>query len=240
MKPLLFIVSFLLVSQPSIAIQLDAEVETKTSASASKSVADQSGLALLISQPEQGATNKQQVTKKASQPQMPQSDDSKVLGTETPEPVQKPATKQAKNAAVAEAEQAVNQAKQALTAKQQQRAKQSRESLAVIEQLIKAYNARNIEAFVGLYDENVEFYTFPNQLMFKGKEKLIARYGIMFKKLKCIQSSPIKRIVLGNIVIDHELSETCSHDANVIDKRSELVTSYQVDNAKITKVLFFR
>ena len=112
--------------------------------------------------------------------------------------------------------------------------------MAVIEQVIAAYNARNIDAFIKMYDENVEFYTFPNELMFTGKEKLIARYGIMFKKLKCIKSSPIKRIVLGNIVIDHELSETCSQDPKVVDKRSEFVTSYKIENGKITKVLFFR
>ncbi len=167
-------------------------------------------------------------------------DDSKVLGNQTPAPAEKPKTVAEKQQAVAEAEKAVSQAKEALTAKQQEKARQSRESIAVIEQLIAAYNARNIDAFIKMYDENVEFYTFPNELMFTGKEKLIARYGIMFKKLKCIKSSPIKRIVHGNIVIDHELSETCSQDSNVVDKRAEFVTSYKVENGKITKVLFFR
>jgi len=167
-------------------------------------------------------------------------DTSKVLGNEAAKPAERPKTQQEKAQAVAQADQAVAQAKQALTLKQQAKAKQSRESLAVIEQLIKAYNARNIEAFIKMYDENVEFYAFPNELLFKGKEKLIARYGIMFKKLKCIKSSPIKRIVYGNIVIDHELSETCSTDAKVVDKRSELVSSYEIENGKITKVLFFR
>ncbi|KPZ52830.1 MULTISPECIES: nuclear transport factor 2 family protein [Pseudoalteromonas] len=167
-------------------------------------------------------------------------DDSKVLGSETPKPVEKPKTKVEKAAAVAEAEKAVTQAKEALTAKQQAKAKQSRESLAVVEQLVEAYNARNIEQFIRMYDEDVEFYIFPNELLFKGKEKLIARYGLMFKKLKCINSSPIKRIVHGDIVIDHELSETCSTDENVVDKRSELVSSYQIKDGKIIRVLFFR
>ncbi|MEL0642702.1 hypothetical protein V6260_19350, partial [Pseudoalteromonas aliena] len=70
---------------------------------------------------------------------------------------------------------------------------------AVVEQLVKAYNARNIEEFLRGYDENVEFYLFPNEVLFKGKEKLIERYGLMFKILKCIHSSPIKRIVHGDI-----------------------------------------
>ncbi|MDN3485817.1 MULTISPECIES: nuclear transport factor 2 family protein [unclassified Pseudoalteromonas] len=167
-------------------------------------------------------------------------DDSQVLGSESTKPAQQPNSKADKAQAVAQAEQAVTQAKEALTARQQAKAKQSRESLAVVEQLVNAYNARNIEEFIRMYDEDVEFYIFPNELLFKGKEKLIARYGIMFKKLKCLRSSPIKRIVHGDIVIDHELSETCSTDANVIDKRSELISSYQIKDGKVVRVLFFR
>ncbi|KAA1157505.1 MULTISPECIES: nuclear transport factor 2 family protein [Pseudoalteromonas] len=167
-------------------------------------------------------------------------DDSKVFGNEAPQPVEKPKNKVEKAVAVAEAEKAVTQAKEALTTKQQTKAKQSRESLAVVEQLVNAYNARNIEEFIRVYSEDVEFYIFPNELLFKGKEKLIARYGLMFKKLKCIHSSPIKRIVHGDIVIDHELSETCSTDKNVVDKRSELISSYQIKDGKIIRVLFFR
>jgi len=167
-------------------------------------------------------------------------DDSKVLGNEQVKPVEKPKNKIEKAVAVAEAEKAVIQAKEALTVKQQTKAKQSRESLAVVEQLVKAYNARNIEEFLRVYAEDVEFYIFPNELLFKGKEKLIERYGLMFKKLKCIHSSPIKRIVHGDIVIDHELSETCSTDKHVVDKRSELISSYQIKDGKIVRVLFFR
>ncbi|WP_409426074.1 nuclear transport factor 2 family protein [Pseudoalteromonas sp. RW-H-Ap-1] len=167
-------------------------------------------------------------------------DDSQVLGSESTKPAQQPNSKADKAQAVAQAEQAVTQAKEALTARQQAKAKQSRESLAVVEQLVNAYNARNIEEFIRMYDEDVEFYIFPNELLFKGKEKLIARYGIMFKKLKCLRSSPIKRIVHGDIVIDHELSETCSTDENVIDKRSELISSYQIKDGKVVRVLFFR
>lgn len=167
-------------------------------------------------------------------------DDSQVIGDETPKPAEQPKNKTEKAVAVAKAEKAVTQAKEALTAKQQAKAKQSRESLAAVEKLVQAYNARNIEEFIRMYDENVEFYIFPNELLFKGKEKLIERYGLMFKKLKCIHSSPIKRIVHGDIVIDHELSETCTTDENVVDKRSELISSYQIKDGKIIRVLFFR
>ncbi len=81
---------------------------------------------------------------------------------------------------------------------------------------------------------------FPDKLMFSGKEQLIARYGAMFKNLQCVKSTPIKRIVHGKYVIDQELSESCSQDPEVVDKRGEVVASYEINNAKVTKVLFFR
>lgn len=110
----------------------------------------------------------------------------------------------------------------------------------VIDQLIVAYNEQDIKAFLALYADDVEFYMYPQQLMFTGKEDLIKRYGLMFKKMKCLNSKSLKRITHGSIVIDHESSEICTKDVGVIDKRSEFVTSYQVEKGKIKKVVFFR
>lgn len=235
MKPLLF-VYLLLFSWQSLAAE---------SASADEPEQEKSEVVLTESRAviEKNADEPSKSRSKPEvkvEPLQPVQDASKVIGSEAAEITEQPKTQQEKAVAVTEAEKAIDQAKKALSKRQQTKAKQSRESLAVIEKLIAAYNAKNIEMFISLYAEDVEFYSFPNELLFKGKEKLIARYGIMFKKLKCIQSSPIKRIVHGNIVIDHELSETCSKDPKVVDKRAELVTSYQVENGKITKVLFFK
>lgn len=88
------------------------------------------------------------------------------------------------------------------------------------------YNVCNIDVFIKMYDENVEFYMFLNEFMFIGKEKLIVWYGIMFKKLKCIKFLLIKCIVYGNIVIDYELLEICFEDFKVVDKWVEFVISY--------------
>ncbi|WP_064435554.1 nuclear transport factor 2 family protein [Pseudoalteromonas neustonica] len=247
MKSLFFVLIFLLswssfANQEVNAAQAQQQkkhVDTKKAVTEAMNGASQDGPAVITLTPNKPSqiTKVEQTTATTTEQD---ADTTKVLGSEVSKPAEIPKNKQEKAAAVAYAEQVVAQAKDALTQKQQAKAKQSRESLAVVEQLLKAYNARNIDAFVNLYDENVEFYVFPNELLFKGKEKLIARYGIMFKKLKCIQSSPIKRIVHGNIVIDHELSETCSSDPKVVDKRAEFVSSYQVENGKITKVLFFK
>jgi hypothetical protein len=110
----------------------------------------------------------------------------------------------------------------------------------VIDQLIVAYNQQDIKSFLALYADDVEFYMYPQKLMFTGKEDLIKRYGLMFKKMKCLRSKSLKRITHGSIVIDHESSEICSKAADVVDKRSEFVTSYQIEKGKIKKVVFFR
>ncbi|WP_209328594.1 nuclear transport factor 2 family protein [Pseudoalteromonas sp. PA2MD11] len=235
MKPLFLAISLLFSWQSFASEETTEQAEPQTSHEQKAEKKDVPSLEFIEEKP---VTDQKVISE--SKKEVAEVDDSKVLGTQTPTPAEQPKTVEEKQQAVDEAEKAVKQAKEALTAKQQEKARQSRESIAVIEQLIAAYNARNIDAFIKMYDENVEFYTFPNELMFTGKEKLIARYGIMFKKLKCIKSSPIKRIVHGNIVIDHELSETCSQDPKVVDKRAEFVTSYKIENGKITKVLFFR
>lgn len=117
---------------------------------------------------------------------------------------------------------------------------QERLAAQVVDKLILAYNDRNIDDFLDLYAENVEFYMYPQQLMFIGKKKLIERYGLMFKKTKCLKSTSLKRITHGNIVIDHESSEVCFESADKVDKYSEFVTSYQIDDGKIQKVVFFK
>ena len=110
----------------------------------------------------------------------------------------------------------------------------------VIDNLILAYNKQDIKSFLAFYAEDVEFYMYPQQLMFTGKEELVKRYGLMFKKMKCLHSKSLKRITRGNIVIDHDSSEICTQTAGLIDKRSEFVTSYQIEQGKIKKVVFFR
>ncbi|KZN59296.1 hypothetical protein N473_03815 [Pseudoalteromonas luteoviolacea CPMOR-1] len=121
-----------------------------------------------------------------------------------------------------------------------QKSEQEKAAEAVIDKLILAYNKQNIRQFLALYAEDVEFYMYPQTLMFKGKKKLIKRYGLMFEKMQCMKSTSIKRITNGNIVIDHETSEICTKEDGVVDKRSEFVTSYQIEDGKIKKVVFFR
>lgn len=126
--------------------------------------------------------------------------------------------------------------------KKQEKARktQQAQSLAVVNGLVDAYNNKDIDEFITYFSEDVAFYMFPNELMFRGKEQLIARYAVMFKALKCIKSTSLNRIVHDHYVIDQELSESCTNDPEVVDKRSQLVTTYYVKNGKVSKVMFLR
>ncbi|MFY8274695.1 nuclear transport factor 2 family protein [Pseudoalteromonas sp. SSDWG2] len=121
-----------------------------------------------------------------------------------------------------------------------QYSKEQQQAIVIVDEMTQAYNDQDIASFITYFDEQVRFYVYPDKLMFTGKEQLIARYGVMFKKLHCLKSTPIKRIVHGNFIIDHELSESCSVKPDFIDKRSKVVVSYEVTDGRINSVLFFK
>lgn len=100
---------------------------------------------------------------------------------------------------------------------------------------LNAYNARNIEAFLEPYSEDVEVYTFPDQLQYKGKENMRPGYTGMFERTPDLHCKLVNRIVLGNTVIDQE-RVTGFPGGNVI----EAVAIYKVENGKIAKVYFIR
>jgi len=69
---------------------------------------------------------------------------------------------------------------------------------------LDAYNARDIEAFVTVYSEDVKIFNHPNHLRFEGREELRRRYGPYFEKTLDLHADVTKRMVLGDTVIDYE------------------------------------
>ncbi len=45
----------------------------------------------------------------------------------------------------------------------------------LVQKQVNGYNARNIDAFLEPYSEEIELYMFPNQLISKGKEAMRKR-----------------------------------------------------------------
>jgi hypothetical protein len=79
----------------------------------------------------------------------------------------------------------------------------------------------------------VAVYNFPNQLDFKGKEKMRKDYAAFFANNKDLHCTLKSRIVVGNTVIDEE--------SVVFDKKStpfHAVAIYTIKNNKIVAVHF--
>lgn len=103
----------------------------------------------------------------------------------------------------------------------------------IIDQQLKAYNSRDIEAFVETYSENIELYNFPNELTGKGKENLRKNYQAFFESTPDLHCEIKNRIVIGNKVIDEEY-------LTINGQNFSAVAVYEVENGKIAKVTFIQ
>ena len=96
---------------------------------------------------------------------------------------------------------------------------------------LNAYNFRNIEAFLEPYADDVEVYTYPDKLVFNGKETMRKNYSKMFENTPNLHCELLGRIVQGNIVIDKERVQFG-------EKIIEATAIYHIENNKISKVYF--
>ena len=98
---------------------------------------------------------------------------------------------------------------------------------------LDAYNARNIDAFVATYAEDIEIYDAAGKLTMKGHEQLQKRYDALFKNTPNLHCRIENRITINNKVIDKE---------RVImnDRVVEAVAIYEVTDGKIVKVTFVK
>ena len=103
----------------------------------------------------------------------------------------------------------------------------------IVNEQLKAYNSRNIEAFVETYSENIKIYNFPKTLTIEGNDNLKTRYAPYFDETPNLNATILNRIIIGNKVID---KERVTANENVF----YVIAIYEVENNKITKVTFIR
>lgn len=103
------------------------------------------------------------------------------------------------------------------------------------QQQLNGYNARDIDAFVAPYSEDVEIYNFPDQLLYKGKDNMRVNYARMFEQVPDLHCKLVNRIVLGNTVIDQELVTGFPGGGAI-----KAVAIYKIIDHKIAKVYFVR
>lgn len=100
---------------------------------------------------------------------------------------------------------------------------------------LEAYNARDIEAFVLPYAEDVKVFNFPDQLLYQGKEEMYGLYGRMFSRTPDLHCKLVNRMVMGNTVIDQEEVTIQKGQAPM-----RAIAIYKISNGKIAEVYFIR
>lgn len=104
---------------------------------------------------------------------------------------------------------------------------------AVVQRQVNAYNARNIEAFLNTYSDDVELYNLSGALMAKGKEQMRTIYAGLFERTPNLYCKIQNRIIQGNKVIDQEY-------VRFGDQYVSATALYEVENGKIKKVTFIQ
>ncbi|OHB78049.1 MAG: hypothetical protein A2Z34_09380 [Planctomycetes bacterium RBG_16_59_8] len=74
----------------------------------------------------------------------------------------------------------------------------------LVQRQLDAYNARDIDAFVACYSEDVEVYNHPATLVYKGREAMRERYAAYFESAPELHCELVNRITIGNKAIDRE------------------------------------
>ena len=103
----------------------------------------------------------------------------------------------------------------------------------IVQRQVNAYNARDIDAFMATYTDDIELYRFPNELFSEGQEQMRARYDKMFNETPDLYCEIKNRTVQGNVVIDQEYVRKNDQFINAI-------AIYEVNGVKISKVTFIK
>ena len=100
---------------------------------------------------------------------------------------------------------------------------------------LNAYNAHNLEAFLACYAENVEVYNFPNDLQYKGLDKMRKTYRRFFDRIPNVHCELVNRIKMGNYVMDREKISGLPNG-----KIMHATAIYEITDGKIRKVWFMK
>ncbi len=89
-------------------------------------------------------------------------------------------------------------------------------STKIVDSLVDAYNAHDAHKFAGHFAEDANAYEHPGALAQKGRAGIEAHYTRRFAELPELTTRVLRRIVLGEYVIDHERVQR-AHDQMPFD-----------------------
>jgi len=101
----------------------------------------------------------------------------------------------------------------------------------IVQKQVDSYNAGDLDAFVNCYSKNVVVTNFPNDTLYVGHEKMRENYRGLSPNTKVYDVEVVKRITIGNKVIDHE-------KVTGNEKTMMQVAIYEVNNGAIQSMRF--
>jgi len=105
---------------------------------------------------------------------------------------------------------------------------------SVVEAQLAAYNAHDLSAFLATYAEDAQLFEHPSKLLASGMAQLRERYAARFAEPN-LQAVVTKRIVMGNLVVDHEMVTRTFPEG---PGAQEAIAMYEVRGTLITRVWF--
>jgi len=100
-----------------------------------------------------------------------------------------------------------------------------------VQRQLDAYNARDIDALLKSYADDAQMFEHPAKLVARGSTALRERFLVRFAEPN-LHARLLNRVVMGNIVIDHErVTRTFPDGPGTV----ELVMIYEVLDQRIAK-----
>ena len=114
---------------------------------------------------------------------------------------------------------------------------QAQDPESIVKESLEAYNSRDIDAFMSLFDENIEMYNFHDEeIKAKGIDEVRALYKGFFDASPELHSKILNRMVFDNKVIDHEYITGARGKAEAY----ELIFIYEIKDNKIIRTTAIR
>jgi hypothetical protein len=103
-----------------------------------------------------------------------------------------------------------------------------------VQRQLEAYNARDIDAFMKWWADDCLYYQFPARLLARGAAEIRARHVARFTEPDLF-GTLIKRIVVGNLVVDQEtVTRTFPDGPGEVD----VLAIYEIEGGRIANAWF--
>ena len=102
---------------------------------------------------------------------------------------------------------------------------------AIVQRQLDAFNARDVDALLATYADDAELFEHPAKLLARGAAAFRERFTARFQEPN-LHAALLKRIVMGNFVVDHELvTRTFPEGPGTL----ELIMTYEVSQGRIAR-----